>query len=451
MRRFTLREHAALVRIYLRDYPKLESFPALSQEEVAAWQLAALRGLIQLAYERSGFYRKLYTGYGIEPGDIRSWEDFRRLPTVTKDEILAHREEVLVDEGGRLRLVRSSGSTGQMLEIYADTQRLISAALLMLRMYRGSHRFSPWEKGALIYASRYPYQRSHAPYGLHYIHTLTPPGQILNQLTRLHPTYIISYPSILLELAALDARRCRELKVRALFTNSEHSSQAQRDTLAEVFGAAVFDEYSTEELCLGAFQCRHGLYHLQEDCAYLEVLHVEDDGQALAGQVGEIVGTCLINRAMPFIRYRQGDLGGITTASCGCGLDGRVLADLSGRKNASFRLPDGTQLPSGRILDWTYALVLSLTLPIAQFQVIQHAVDRVEVVVVGSPAYRHDECAPVIAESFRAEFGAFFQVTVTPADFIPRTPVGKHIPIRSLLHTPARRISNSSEHGDRTG
>lgn len=433
MHRFTLREQLALFRAYLHDYRELESFPALSRDEIAAWQLTAVRELIRAAYERSGFYHELYTGCGAEPGDIRSWEDFRRLPTVTKEQILAYREGVLVSGRGRVRVSRSSGSTGQILDVYIDTRADILTALLLLRMYRGAYRFSPWEKGAMIYTSRYPYQRSYGPYSVRFIHTLTPARQILSRLARLRPAYLISYPSILLELAALDARRCHDLGVRALFTNSEHSSQAQRDTLTEVFGAAVFDEYSTEELILGAFQCRHGRYHLQEDCAYLEVVHADDDAPAAAGQVGEIVGTCLINQAMPFIRYRQGDLGAITATPCGCGDNGRILADLSGRKNASFRLPDGTLLPSGRILDWTYALVLALELPIVQFQVIQHEVDRVEVVVVGSPAYRHDECAPVIAGSFRAEFGGFFKVDITPASTIARTSVGKHIPIRSLL------------------
>src|SRR5207302_9880223 len=133
-------------------------------------------------------------------------------------------------------------------------------------------RFNSGDKAALIYTSPFPYLRAFRPYGVHYINTLTPPKQIIERLLHRRPRFLISYPSVLMELITLYPNECRAMGLRAVSTNSEQSSQQQRDAIAEAFGCPVFDEYSTEELILGGFQCAHKLYHLQEDCAYIEAL-----------------------------------------------------------------------------------------------------------------------------------------------------------------------------------
>jgi phenylacetate-CoA ligase len=147
------------------------------------------------------------------------------------------------------------------------------------------------------------------------------------------------------------AEQCGKLRVKAISTNSEQSTQQQRDVMSDVFGCPVFDEFSTEEMSLGGFQCADKNYHLQEDCAYFEILDPVINRPLQEGWLGEIVGTCLINRVMPFIRYRQGDLGSIGASRCACGNNGRILANISGRKNSSFKLGDGSSIPSGRLLD----------------------------------------------------------------------------------------------------
>ena len=136
---------------------------------------------------------------------------------------------------------------------------------------------------------------------------------------------------------------------------------------------------------------------------------------------------------MPFIRSRQGDLAAITPSMCICGSSFRILSHIGGgRRNASFRLRGGHTVPSGRILDWTYKLVLDFHLPIAQFQVIQHELHRMEVVIVTSTSA--DLTAPqreVIIESFRTLFEASMDVGVRRVGTIPRTTAGKHMPIVS--------------------
>jgi phenylacetate-CoA ligase len=362
-------------------------------------------------------------------------DDFKNLPTVTKNDIIENQNDCIVEprrHEKNLRVSRSSGSSGQILEIIAGTDRWVQSALLMLRMYQRALHFGPFDRGALIYTSQYPFQSAWGLYPVKYLYTLTPPSELISGLERIRPSYTISYPSILAELAALYPDRCNSLGVSGIATNSEHSTQAQRDHLSEIFAAPVFDEYSSEELILGGFQCEAGEYHLQEDCAYLEILETRSPQEVAPGATGEIVGTSLVHKVMPFIRYRQGDLAAITPSMCICGSSFRILGHIGGRRNASFQLRGGHTVPSGRILDWTYKLVLDFHLPIAQFQVIQHELHRMEVVIVTSTSA--DLTAPqhnVIMESFQTLFEASMDVEVRRVGTIPRTSAGKHMPIVS--------------------
>ena len=437
LRHFTPWEKILLCKEYTLNYRRISKFPYSQPEEISEFQLAKVKELVSLAFYHTGFYHRLYTRHGIKPEDIKTWSDFGRLPPVSKSDIIENHADVIVDikRGQRnLRVSRSSGSSGQMLNIVADSDRWIQSALLMLRMYSGSFGLGPFSRGALIYTSRYPFQSAWGLYKVHYLHTLTPPEDLMRNLERVMPTFIISYPSILSELAANYPRNCRALKVGALATNSEHSTQEQRDSLSAAFGCPVFDEYSTEELVLGGFQCAHGAYHLQEDCAYFEILDPDSSKIMPPSQIGEIVGTCLVNKTMPFIRYRQGDLGSIGKSNCPCGNNGRILSDISGRKNSAFKLADGRIIPSGRVLDWTYKLVLEYQLPITQFQITQRSMSEIDIAIVIGPEHSfRPQSDRVLVGSFKEEFGQSLSIRVNRVKSIPRTPAGKHIPIRSFV------------------
>ncbi len=142
----------------------------------------------------------------------------------------------------------------------------------------------------------------------------------------------------------------QKIRPRAVNVNSEMSSAAQRKYLGEKLHTFVFDDYFDEELTRIASQCRHLNYHLFEDINYVEI--VDDHGDPVPeGTVGNIVGTNLHNRAMPFLRYVQGDRAAIRSTSCPCGRTFRILEKLEGRSNDAFALPGGEQLSSGFLLE----------------------------------------------------------------------------------------------------
>jgi phenylacetate-CoA ligase len=91
-------------------------------------------------------------------------------------------------------------------------------------------------------------------------------------------------------------------------THSEYSSRQARTAWGERLGCPVLDEYSSEEATRIALEMPCGHYHVCEDSVHLDVLDPATLKPQIPGQSGIAVITNLLNSAMPFIRYVQGDL-----------------------------------------------------------------------------------------------------------------------------------------------
>lgn len=436
MRKFTRRQRATLAWQYVRTHRWTENFTRLRQDQIAEWQFYRVWRLVEAAYHHTDLYRSKYRAAGIHPNDIRSWRDFKCLPTLTKDELVEFGLRAVDSRRNveDLFVSRSSGSTGKFISIYLDSQALSTQAIQAVRMIKEMHpAYGPTDDELMIYTSEYPYTSIGGLYRAVYASTLSPTRDLIERINSLRPAVIAVYPSILRDIVRLRDTPKPFPYLKAVITNSEQSLQGERDLFARRLDCAVNDEFSSEELSSIAYQCRHQRYHVTQDSSYIEVLSPIADTTLPAGEVGEIVGTCLINAAMPIIRYRQGDLAALREHACTCGRTGPVLEALAGRKNDSFWRTDGTQIPSGRILDWTYDLILRHKLGVAEFQVTQRALTSIEIRVVVESAYDEPVATQIIKRSFRGAFGEAFEVSVSVTPAIERTKTGKYNPIRSLL------------------
>ena len=61
----------------------------MSSDERNAIVLAKIGAVMQYAWERAPFYRARWKAAGFEPGEIRSLDDFERVPTITKADLRA--------------------------------------------------------------------------------------------------------------------------------------------------------------------------------------------------------------------------------------------------------------------------------------------------------------------------------------------------------------------------
>ena len=388
MRAFTRAELATNTVAIARAYPSFRLRPFAPRARIRAYKLARLRALVEHAYREVPLYAARYREAGVRPDDLRTLDDLRHFPTITKDDVLAAGPDALT-RGLDLRrclISKSSGSSGQVLEVVHRADRVAIQGLAMNRLLAQYGPYRPWDRFVYVYTSAYPAASLFGTYPMTLIPTLTPTPALVARLRELRPTFLACYPSHLRELAAaLGEAGCRDLGLRAVSVSSEPSSQRERDELARRFGCGVYDEYSTEELTRIASQCPRGTYHVFEDVVHLEILAPDSDDALPEGERGEVVGTYLHNLAMPFIRYRQGDLARLGASSCECGRRFDELRELSGRRLDSFTLPSGRVLTSGWLLDATYSFLLDVGAEIAAFRLTQHAPDRVEIAI--SPVF----------------------------------------------------------------
>src|SRR5262249_132951 len=131
--------------------------------------------------------------------------------------------------------------------------------------------------------------------------------------------------------------------------------------------------YGTHELGLIGWQCLHmGAFHVADDSVIVEVL--KDGRPARCGETGEGVVTRLHAFAMPFIRYRLGDLVTQGGRSCGRGAPFSTIWTVQGRMLDYFPLAGGRLLHPYEL---TTVILEHGARWVGQYQLTQERLDRV--------------------------------------------------------------------------
>jgi phenylacetate-CoA ligase len=166
-----------------------------------------------------------------------------------------------------------------------------------------------------------------------------------------------------------------------------------------------------------AFECpRNGGYHISDQTLIVEVLR---DGHAVGpGEEGELVGTALHSYAMPFIRYRFGDLVILGPSQCPCGAPFSTLSRIQGRTLERIRLPDGRTIHPYAVIG---PLVQSVPW-IRRFQIIQDQRDHFRIKLVPKFRLEQRELAKIGAVVLE-KLGQGARVDVEVIEQKPRQPV----------------------------
>ena len=126
---------------------------------------------------------------------------------------------------------------------------------------------------------------------------------------------------------------------------------------------------------------------------------------------------------MPLIRYAIGDYAEVGRP-CACGRGLPVLTRVLGRVRNLVTLPTGERVGA------TFLNDVFKDAPVAQFQVVQRAIDHLEMRVVPIRPFTAGEEQRISADVM-ARLGHPFRITFTYLDEIPRGPGGKFEDFRS--------------------
>ena len=428
LRRLTAREYAINLAMTMASWPVYARREWANREQLDAFALKRTREMAVHAGRTVPVYSERYRDAGVDPAAFRTWDDIRSLPLMDKATIVEGYPERSVARGadlGRCLLSTSSGSSGRMMTVPHRADRFwpyLLSGQRMLRWAAGGELPVLVATGVRLHLGISAAPRTRpvpAPVHCHGIRAGRDPGGARAIQAPTPPHLPVRAPRSRGARRRADAR----LGLRGVSVGSELSTQEERDGWEAALGCRVRDEYSSEELGRIASQCPDGRYHLHEDVVHVEIL--DPDGRPTDG-TGEVVGTELHNRTMPFVRYRQGDLARIVDERCSCGRHTRLLVDLAGRSNDGFVLADGRRLAPGFLLDACYRALIAAGEGVASaYRFVQINPAQADFEFVPGPDF-DPSAEAIMAESLRRELaGSGLEIRVRAVDAIERPPGGK--------------------------
>ena len=76
-----------LGRVFWDTYNFLQESQWWSKEQLEEYQIRQLEKLLKHAYENVPYYRKVFDERGLKPKDIQDFDDLKKLPYLTKDDV----------------------------------------------------------------------------------------------------------------------------------------------------------------------------------------------------------------------------------------------------------------------------------------------------------------------------------------------------------------------------
>lgn len=220
------------------------------------------------------------------------------------------------------------------------------------------------------------------------------------------------------------AQRLKVPILRAIITTSEKVTDRMKQVMEQAYQCKVYEEYNNVENVLFANECEQGRLHVSPDVGVVEILH-PDGSPCKAGEVGEVVATCLFKTYQPFIRYRVGDLAAWDDRPCPCGRSMPVIKEVLGRIEDVIICPDGRQMVRfhGVFINQPH---------IKQGQIIQNKLDALLVKIVPTDGFNSADEQEVVRR-IQQRLGNQVSVNVEVVDKIPVTKSGKYKAVVSFL------------------
>lgn len=334
----------------------LRSHVKESPERLRPIQDRLFREAVNHAYDQVPFYRRYWDECGFNPRPVRGIEDLDNVPIVTTR--MARRA---AEDGALLArnlpvtgrsILYTTGSSGSPLAIIRGAQEVRLWRAQGLRIwfehgFRWLHNKAQFDGygGPPHFLQRLGLSRTQ------WISHDLPIEELQDRFLRAKAEWLIMTPTTLRRLArSLEESGKPIPQPRAIFCQGEIVDRHTRELSERIFGLPPINVYASTETGYMAWQCEQdqGL-HVNVDTHLIQVLW---NGKAVrAGEVGRVVVTDLRNRAMPFLRYENGDLAVAGDGSCLCGRGFPCLRSIEGRLRDAVYLKDGRIITPRAVVD----------------------------------------------------------------------------------------------------
>ena len=303
------------------------------------WQIERLRETLRMASKRSRYYTEHLKN--VDPEEIRSYADLIDIPFTTPEDFRTRPEDwlcVSAPNVQRIVTLKTSGTaqrpkrvffTGEELQ---DTENFFSEGMTELS--------GPGDKVMILFPCELPdsvgdlLAKAVEQRGIPAVREGIPQDfrETARRIREEGCTVLAGIPVHILGLA--ETLKEKGI-IRSVLISADTTPAPLIRRISELLGCEVFPHFGMTELGYGvAVECgAHSGCHLKECDFLVEVIDPETGLPQAEGKPGEFVFTTLRRTAMPFIRYRSGDMGYLFGGPCECGSMIRRIQPWGGRRS----------------------------------------------------------------------------------------------------------------------
>ncbi|GAB3426490.1 phenylacetate--CoA ligase family protein [Niabella aquatica] len=320
---------------------------------IRQYQEKKLEDLLLYLNAHSGYYKALFAGKAIDPGEIRTIGDLVKIPPTEKEHLqLRNRDFLCVPENKIIEYTATSGTVGSPVTIALtenDLQRLAYNEYSSFVCANGTSEdiFQLMLTLDRQFMAGMAYYSGIRKLGAGVVRVGPGvPSLQWETIDRLKPTAIVAVPSFIIKLIqyaqdnGIDINRSSVKKAVCIgenirSENLEPNILAQKIT--DKWNIRLFSTYASTEMQTAFTECEAGRGgHLNPELLIVELLG--DDGLPVPdGEPGEVTITTLGVEGMPLLRYKTGDICKAYTEPCSCGRHTLRLSPVIGRKKQMIK------------------------------------------------------------------------------------------------------------------
>lgn len=281
---------------------------------------------------------QVYTNFLDGLGHDNSIEMLRKLPTLTKQEVLENSDDYhRIDLNERQYPVRTGGTSGEILSFSRikseyEVERLHveycwSTAGIDLTHHKGvvlTARASKNSQDGITYVDKNQIMWIGCPERTseHWM-------KVYLNFKQYEPKYIRGYGSLVGGFFQFINDNDLDIpsSLDAVFYSSDPMSNSEKNLIKTKFCGNLLSLYGQTERVVMGITCSEGdRFHLLPTYGFTEI--VSDDGTLIEtpGEVGYIVSTPLYPRSCSLVRYHTGDMGSWAEGKCKCGREGPAIS-----------------------------------------------------------------------------------------------------------------------------
>jgi len=407
-----------------------------SSEKIQEYKLGRLKALIKHAEKNVQYYRELFSKHGILSSDIKTFEDFAKIPILTKNDLRNNLDILKADnfESYKPIKTKTSGTSGTTTLLYRSQQLETFRRAILWRFYN-LHGFKFRDKRVTI---TNPTNFNHnSPVAeldrlennliINTYHIVA--GQcrgVFDAIRKFKPRMIWGHPNLIYALSEYaHDHNLSSIEVPLIATYGEKIQPGCRKLMEKYFIGKYIEYYGNRENSIAAWGNSDGFFYEASEYCHLEVeknIELKDDPDA-----GALISTSLHNYAVPLIRYNSDDIASMP------GTDKSdspypIVKLIGGREKELLLTRKGLTAPFISV----YLDNMNFN-KLRKFQITQTSIDEITLKIVPNEIYAKENDESTLIKYVDDSLANNFRIKIEYSDDIGFTEAGKQPAVISKL------------------